>query len=861
MKRALALILVLLLAVSVFAACKKKDGETETVATQELVDGAADMLYEFNKPGDKNVKAADFTLPTATEYEGLNITVTWTVEGGNDLVSVENGETTATVKVNKYAAEDTEFTLKGLVKCGEFEKEISFKYVIKEYVISDWAYWSENTKDVNMNIKGIVVAKYPYNATNKNTGVFLQDLDGEHGYFAYRLKCESEAAYNTDLAIGNILEINGTTSIYNGFREMGAGCTYDVVKNEDGTNKTAVITKIALDEKIAAGANLDQYQGMIGTITGFKVKSIEWNTALNEETKVGSVYITVTKDAKDFKLYLSTSNQLGFEDLKAEVAKVSIGYTVSVEGPLASYNGVQMYPCVGGITVTSTEVTAADKIDAESLAVKFPVLVDEATSITLAATGATYTDVAFAWALNHGAAAAAIEEGKLNFTIPADSVESVTLTLTMTCGEEEKTFTYNILVGELTPANIVNAAYTLSGTSTLPNMTLTGEIVKVDTAYSADFKNITVTIVAAGLFDKPIQCFRAVAANADVDITELAVGNTITVTGTIKNYKGTIEFDAGNKISAVEKTAVSDGGKAYATANGFTFDEIVTEEKEIVLAATGATYTDVTLEWNLNEGATVAEIADGKLTITPVEGTEEVITVTLTATCGEKEYEKSFVITVTKELTINTWAEWKAAAADTALNIKGVIVEKFPYNATNKFVTLYLQDIDGEHGYMAFKMACESEEAYNTDLALGNVIIVSGKKAEYKGLREMGQGCTYTLVKNEDAPIIKAALDDVIGTADAATKLDALQGMICTLTGVTVKSATLNGAATQLTIVVTVNETDFTLFCSTGNQYTKEQIAAITVQAGDTINVEGVLSWFNNAQLLPIVGGITVVTE
>ena len=38
--------------------------------------------------------------------------------------------------------------------------------------------------------------------------------------------------------------------------------------------------------------------------------------------------------------------------------------------------------------------------------------------------------------------------------------------------------------------------------------TITGTIVSIDTPYSADYKNITVTIVVAGLEDYKIQCYR-----------------------------------------------------------------------------------------------------------------------------------------------------------------------------------------------------------------------------------------------------------------------------------------------------------------------------------------------------------------
>ena len=79
--------------------------------------------------------------------------------------------------------------------------------------------------------------------------------------------------------------------------------------------------------------------------------------------------------------------------------------------------------------------------------------------------------------------------------------------------------------------------------------TITGVIVAIPTAWSDEYKNITVNMVVAGLEDYVIQCYRLSGEGADT----LAEGDTITVTGMIKNYKGTVEFDKGCTLDAVAK--------------------------------------------------------------------------------------------------------------------------------------------------------------------------------------------------------------------------------------------------------------------------------------------------------------------
>ncbi len=104
--------------------------------------------------------------------------------------------------------------------------------------------------------------------------------------------------------------------------------------------------------------------------------------------------------------------------------------------------------------------------------------------------------------------------------------------------------------GSAKDVRTVLSAYTLEdGLSMDKPATLTGVIVNIPTAYSDEYKNITVDMVVAGLTDNQIQCYRLSGEGA----ADLKVGDTITVTGTIKNYKGTIEFDKGCTLDAVVK--------------------------------------------------------------------------------------------------------------------------------------------------------------------------------------------------------------------------------------------------------------------------------------------------------------------
>lgn len=102
-----------------------------------------------------------------------------------------------------------------------------------------------------------------------------------------------------------------------------------------------------------------------------------------------------------------------------------------------------------------------------------------------------------------------------------------------------------------TPEEILNAAYALDQGAALPGTyTLTGKITAVNTVYSERYGNVTVTMAVEGFEDKPVQCFRMINKEGVDGVDKIASGDTITVTGILKNYNGTVEFDANCTLDA-----------------------------------------------------------------------------------------------------------------------------------------------------------------------------------------------------------------------------------------------------------------------------------------------------------------------
>ena len=146
------------------------------------------------------------------------------------------------------------------------------------------------------------------------------------------------------------------------------------------------------------------------------------------------------------------------------------------------------------------------------------------------------------------------ENGMTLIDVNENSAEEVAyvLTATLTDGTNTESLSWNhtlpaaMNVDGMTYAEIVAMAYALEDQqSTEDAYRLFGTVSSIDTEWSEDYQNITVTIVVAGCEEQPIQCYRLKGEGA----AELAVGDVITVSGTLSTYKGTVQFKAGSTFT------------------------------------------------------------------------------------------------------------------------------------------------------------------------------------------------------------------------------------------------------------------------------------------------------------------------
>ncbi|MBO4770575.1 MAG: hypothetical protein J5563_07345 [Clostridia bacterium] len=350
-------------------------------------------------------------------------------------------------------------------------------------------------------------------------------------------------------------------------------------------------------------------------------------------------------------------------------------------------------------------------------------------------------------------------------------------TVTITVGSKQLRITsLSVVLGDAetpsynTPKEIVDALYELAEGATLPGgpYTLTGVVTSVNDAWSTQYNNITVTIEVEG---KSIKCFRMINGQSD-KCTEIVEGDTITVTGTLKNYQGTREFDMGCKLDAYE-----------ATGNHVTYStpaEIVTALYQLSEGASlpGGPYTltgtvkKINTPYNAdNKDVTITIEVEGKeiqcykLTGDGVDiiDTDDTVKVTgyLKDYRGTKEFDAGCTLDsythiekeeklpeTVDEIMEALYALENDSALKGTYQLKGKITKintKYDKGYKNVTVTIEVEGYS-DKPVMCYRLTVENKDNQKelnklSKLKVGDEITVSGSLKNYQGTREFDAGC------------------------------------------------------------------------------------------------------------------------
>lgn len=364
--------------------------------------------------------------------------------------------------------------------------------------------------------------------------------------------------------------VNGTIAVdSNGYVNLVA---------ENG-QKLSLYSGDAMKEelKALAGQELEVYcvSRSVNAKVGYWGVQVARYTVVNDAVRVERAKAALELASTTFGAGEVTLQSTGLYDSKITWKSDNAAIAIAADGVTATI--------VAGTTDTSVKLTATIAIGETSTTKEFNVTVTATTpeyTVTFAnVTGATVDVQVDGVAIATGAK---VEQGKtLTISVTVDTENYVLVAVkagATTLEAVEGKYTHQV-VGDVeitvevkealnTPEKIVNAAYALkSGESLDGTYTLTGAVTEINTAFNSKFNNITVTIAVAGLTDKPIQCYRLACTATDV----FMINDTITVTGTLKNYNGTVQFDAGctfkDRVVGKGTITVAEDSSANATVN------------------------------------------------------------------------------------------------------------------------------------------------------------------------------------------------------------------------------------------------------------------------------------------------------
>jgi len=584
MKRIIALLLSLLLCMSALAGCggsdDKNDPDPKPVEGEKSNLDAAisylESMYQVGKKSEPMTIDMDKDLVSSVVVGGVSYGVSWSVsvsQGPSDSVSIgkSSKENHVLLDLVDASAEEILFTATATAKDSAGKTaSISFSYKIPasafagktDAEIVEMAYALESGASMESTATltaKIVQLKAPYDADYGNITIVvavegLEDKPIE----CYRLKGDK---VSNDLCVGDTVTVSGILKNYNGTIEFDAGCILDNVVScgitKPSDPKEIVDMAFALD----GGASLPFFS----TLTG-KVKSID--SAYSDQYK--NVTLTMEVEGTDGMKDLVCYRMKG-----VYAAAVAVGDTITVTGVIKNYvkdetstiefdagcildsrvpgDGGTDEPTPGpGTDVPVEKPTTVEGILAAAKALKD----GEELPYTVTLTGkVTSVDEAYSEEFGNIIVTANINGTSMKcyrMKVSADKIPEVGDTITVdgtiknyygklqfvnsTCTK--------LVAGEKAPSSetaIVDAAYALEAGASLDyQATLTGKVTSIKTAYDNTYKNITVIIAIPGREDKPIECFRMKGDGVD----KITVGDTITVTGILKNYNGTIEFDA-----------------------------------------------------------------------------------------------------------------------------------------------------------------------------------------------------------------------------------------------------------------------------------------------------------------------------
>ncbi len=731
MKKKISLLLVFVMLVSMLAACGKGNGSNGSYDVAK----AKEYVKSLYKKTDGVTKANDYEVVGNVKIAGDDYKVEWTVEvtsGNKDDVKLVAKDGKYTVDINEKASEAATYVLKATITAPDGSKDTyELTHKLAAFKQFSWADYVAAEKDSNVVVTGIVTGIISKTKGASSNCVYFQDKDG--GYYAYQTSLDPVA--DLDIKPGYTITCSGIKDLYSGTHEVKSGVieiTDKTTKLPEAVDYTTIFTNAAS----LKDATLVEKQALLVTLKGVEITG-QGSDATYYNFKLGDKisYVRISSSTCP----LSKDEQKQF----TETYLANIGNKCDVTGLITLYDGAfYLTP----ITVdafhnyVTVEKTDAEKVAYEAEKLGIPAKVQKDTVLDLAATGSLYKDVAITYTVE----GATYADGKLTL-VQGDKDAVVKVTATIKAGTETKEVVVEIKVeakaADMSVAEVLNKLFALeSGESLAGIHVLQGTITEFAYAYDAEKNNCSVWLDVQG---KKIEAYKLVGG------ADLAVGDVITVTGVLKRYKDTYEFDGGCTYS--KTLSVEEAKQLVVLDKLFALESGESLPGKYVLQGTITEFA-YAYDAEKNNCSVWLDINGKKVEAYKLVGGADLavgdkITVTGVLKRYKDTYEFDGGCTYAKDQSLE---DAKAAlileqlfALESGESITGLqtltgkITEfAYAYDAEKNNCSVWL-DIQGKK-VEAYKLVG------GADLAVGDEITVTGILKRYKDTYEFDSNCTYT---------------------------------------------------------------------------------------------------------------------
>ena len=456
--RLIASLFMLLVVAIALTACSNKKYEQAMTNVSLLLDTTWDQNERLDDDNNSlgSFVNSDFTVPYEINVDGEIIGVSYEISGtGAAVVKNDSAKTvtidvtqtgeaqkfTLTVTIEKVDPRSWEFNVDALdlsMEKTQAEIDAMNPMTYEEYAAAE--------SGDSIVIQGYITHPHDYSSSYAQGSVWLQDDNG--GYYAYRVKVNSQREWDTYFKEGNKIAIVGKKSPFNGWDEVGSGSTYYYIKDAEPKKY--------------------DFEDVTSLWGGLKPNSKEAQAVQNKKVTVTAKVASVDEyNSEDMKVGLTVNGQTGYGAFFKDsylgalpenyLSDLEVGYTIKIEGIVSiSRDGAQICPIATECyTITSKVVTDQDRIDAAIAAVSRQEVVEENYSTLNApleliteyvATGDVKVAISYELKDVEGNGITLTDGNKLMVTVDPQTASKATLVATAKLdGVENKTHEWNIV--------------------------------------------------------------------------------------------------------------------------------------------------------------------------------------------------------------------------------------------------------------------------------------------------------------------------------------------------------------------------------------------------------------------------------